>query len=74
MQTPLTGTGPALAARGVSKSFDGRKALRGVDFEVGTGEVVALIGPNGAGKTTLLSILAGITEPDSGEVTGNGVA
>ena len=74
VQTPLTGTGPALAARGVSKSFDGRKALRGVDFEVGTGEVVALIGPNGAGKTTLLSILAGITEPDSGEVTGNGVA
>ena len=64
----------ALAARGVSKSFDGREALGGVDFEVGPGEIVALIGPNGAGKTTLLSILAGISKPDSGQVEGNGVA
>ncbi|MCB0858694.1 MAG: ABC transporter ATP-binding protein [Solirubrobacterales bacterium] len=70
----LPGKSPALAARGVSKSFDGRQALGGVDFEVGPGEVVALIGPNGAGKTTLLSILAGISEPDSGEVEGEGVA
>ncbi len=66
--------GPALAARGVSKSFDGRVALDRIDFEVGAGEVVALIGPNGAGKTTLLSILAGIAAPDAGEVSGNGVA
>ncbi len=66
--------GPALAARGVSKAFEGRVALDGIDFEVGAGEVVALIGPNGAGKTTLLSILAGIAEPDSGQVEGNGVA
>ena len=68
------GTNPALAARGVSKAFDDRDALSEVDFEVGTGEVVALIGPNGAGKTTLLSILAGITNPDSGSVEGDGVA
>ena len=67
-------TKPALAARGVTKAFDGRQALDGIDFEVGAGEVVALIGPNGAGKTTLLSILAGISDPDSGEVTGDGVA
>jgi ABC-2 type transport system ATP-binding protein len=65
---------PALAARGVTKNFDGREALGGVDIEVGAGEVVALIGPNGAGKTTLLSILAGISEPDSGLVEGDGVA
>ena len=64
----------ALAARGVSKAFDGRQALDRIDFEVGPGEVVALIGPNGAGKTTLLSILAGIAEPDSGEVEADGVA
>ena len=70
----MTADDPALAARGVSKAFDGREALKGLDFEVGTGEVVALIGPNGAGKTTLLSILAGITQPDSGSVQGNDVA
>ncbi|MBN8869836.1 MAG: ABC transporter ATP-binding protein [Solirubrobacterales bacterium] len=64
----------ALAARAVTKAFDGRQALDGIDFEVAAGEVVALIGPNGAGKTTLLSILAGISEPDSGEVSGDGVA
>lgn len=74
MSSPQTGNVPALAANDVSKAFDGRQALRGVDFEVGSGEVVALIGPNGAGKTTLLSILAGITEPDSGTVETNGVA
>ncbi|MDQ5895393.1 MAG: type transport system ATP-binding protein, partial [Actinomycetota bacterium] len=70
----MTADDPALAARGVSKAFDGREALKGLDFEVGTGEVVALIGPNGAGKTTLLSILAGITQPDSGSVQGEDVA
>lgn len=64
---------PALAARGLSRRFGDRKALRGVDFEVAPGEVVGLIGPNGAGKTTLLSILAGIQFPDSGEVRGDGV-
>lgn len=69
-----SGTRAALAARGVTKSFDGRQALGGVDFEVGAGEIVALIGPNGAGKTTLLSILAGIAEPDTGTVDGDGVA
>jgi ABC-2 type transport system ATP-binding protein len=55
-------------ARGLAKRYGDREALRGVGFEAGAGELVAIIGPNGAGKTTLLSILAGILEPDAGEV------
>jgi len=58
----------ALEARGLAKLYGGREALRGVSFEAGAGELVAVIGPNGAGKTTLLSILAGIVKPDGGEV------
>jgi ABC-2 type transport system ATP-binding protein len=58
----------ALEARGLSKSFGERKALRGVGFRVAPGELLAVIGPNGAGKTTLLSILAGVTRPDGGEI------
>jgi ABC-2 type transport system ATP-binding protein len=50
------------------KRFGEREALRGVSFEAAAGELVAVIGPNGAGKTTLLSILAGILDPDSGEL------
>ncbi len=58
-----------LAAHTLTKRFGGRTALQSVSFEVHSGEIVAVIGPNGAGKTTLLSILAGILEPDEGEVT-----
>src|SRR5947209_7591797 len=58
-----------LAARSLSKEFGSRAALHDVSFEVRAGELVAVIGPNGAGKTTLLSILAGVLEPTSGEVT-----
>jgi ABC-2 type transport system ATP-binding protein len=65
---PATGEA-AIAASGLSKSFDGRAALRGVSFSARRGELLAVIGPNGAGKTTLLSILAGIRRPDSGSVT-----
>src|ERR1700754_587873 len=60
-------------ARGLTKRFGDREALRGVSFGAEPGERVAVIGPNGAGKTTLLSILAGIQAADGGEVeTGAG--
>jgi ABC-2 type transport system ATP-binding protein len=55
-------------ARGLTKRFGDREALRGVSFAAAPGELVAVIGPNGAGKTTLLSILAGILDPDAGEL------
>ncbi len=52
----------------LTKRFGARTALDGVSFEVRAGEIVGIIGPNGAGKTTLLSILAGILQPDAGEL------
>jgi len=57
-----------LAARQVTKSFPGVKALRGVDLEVQAGEVLGLIGENGAGKSTLIKIIGGIYTPDAGEL------
>lgn len=57
-----------LEAQGLVKRYGEREALRSVDFAAERGDLVALIGPNGAGKTTLLSILAGIAQPDEGEV------
>ena len=58
-----------MEARGLVKRYGEQEALRGIDLAVGAGELVAVIGPNGAGKTTLLSILAGIVEPDGGQVS-----
>lgn len=57
-----------LTARGVSRAFGRRVALRPTDLTLVEGEVVALVGPNGAGKSTLLSILAGALEPTAGTV------
>lgn len=47
-------------------------ALNGVDIAINPGEMVALVGPTGSGKTTLLTILAGLEEPDSGEIALRG--
>jgi len=59
---------PILQMRKIEKRFAGVHALRGVDFEVAAGEVVALLGENGAGKSTLMKVLGGVYRPDSGEV------
>jgi simple sugar transport system ATP-binding protein len=66
-----TGT-TLLEARGVVKRYGHVEALRGADFSVGAGEVVALIGDNGAGKSTLVKVLAGVTSPDAGEILFEG--
>ncbi len=66
---PGSGAAPVLEARGVSKRYGARHAVREVSLAVRPGELVAIIGPNGAGKTTLLSILAGETRADGGTVS-----
>jgi rhamnose transport system ATP-binding protein len=58
----------ALEFHDVSKSFGAVRALRAVSFAVAEGEAHALVGENGAGKSTLLKILAGILQPDAGEI------
>jgi ABC-2 type transport system ATP-binding protein len=64
--------GNALAVHGLRKRFGSVEALRGVDLEVGEGELVGLLGPNGAGKSTLVKILVGLVRASSGsaEVAG----
>ena len=57
----------------VVKRYDDVEALRGVDLEIGSGELVALLGPNGAGKTTALSIILGLRQPTSGHARLTGL-
>lgn len=58
---------PAIALRGVSKQYD-EFALRDIDLEVPSGQIMGLVGVNGAGKSTLLRLLMGLVRPDRGEV------
>ena len=59
---------PVLEISALTKVFGGIRAVDGVSFTVGTGELVALIGPNGAGKTTCFNLVNGQLVPDSGSV------
>lgn len=56
----------------LSKSFGGIAALKNLDLEVNTGEVVGLIGPNGSGKTTTINLVTGIYSSDAGSVILDG--
>ena len=68
----------ALEARGVTRSLplggESVEILRGIDFRIERGDLVALMGPSGSGKSTLLGIIAGLDRPSSGEVLVDGVA
>src|SRR5882724_5849948 len=67
---------PLVRVEGITKSFGGVRALRGVNLEVRPGEVHALLGENGAGKSTLIKILSGVHAHDGGSIgiAGNKVA
>jgi D-xylose transport system ATP-binding protein len=68
MATPA----PTLELRGITKTFGSVQALDNVDFEVRSGEVMALVGDNGAGKSTLIKCVAGIHPIDGGEILFDG--
>ncbi|PCH60959.1 MAG: multidrug ABC transporter ATP-binding protein [SAR86 cluster bacterium] len=74
----MTNTTPAttqafLSIKQLSKTYaDGFEALKNINLEIGKGEIIALLGPNGAGKTTLISIICGIVNASSGQVTVDG--
>ncbi len=64
----MTPDSTLLSLRGVSKSFGKIEALRGVDLDSRSGEIVALVGDNGAGKSTLIKIITGVHRPTTGEI------
>lgn len=61
----------ALHAEGLSKSFGGVHALKGVDVAIPQGKTLGLLGPNGSGKTTLVNCLSGVLTADAGTITMN---
>jgi putative ABC transport system ATP-binding protein len=75
-ESALEQTAPLIDLVGVQKSYRmGRldyPALRGIDLQVGPGELVAIVGPSGSGKTTVLNMISGIDRPSAGTVTVDG--
>ncbi|GAA4529687.1 MULTISPECIES: ABC transporter ATP-binding protein [Nonomuraea] len=64
----VTNEGTAIEVSGLRMTYGDKEVLRGVDFAVAPGEVIALLGPNGAGKTTTIEILEGFRIPSGGRV------
>jgi len=71
---PLTKSeqGSAISVARLSKSLGGQRIIVDVSFEIAAGEVLVALGPSGSGKTTLLRIIAGLEQPDDGEIYLNG--
>ena len=63
-----------IEARGLSKWYGAMPVLRELDLRVARGRVTAIVGPNGAGKTTFIKVLLGLTRPDSGALSFDGVS
>ena len=67
-----TPTGSVLSLRGVAKHFGGVRAVDGLDFDLGNGEIVGLIGPNGSGKSTTVNLIAGTLPVTAGKILLDG--
>jgi len=65
----MSAISPLLSVEGLTRSYGGVHAVRGVSFALMAGEILALIGPNGAGKSTCFDMLNGQNVPDSGRIT-----
>jgi len=63
---------PAISVERLSKSLGGQRIIADVNFEIAAGEVMVALGPSGSGKTTLLRVIAGLEQPDAGEIYLNG--
>jgi ABC-2 type transport system ATP-binding protein len=64
---------PAIAVRGLRKSFGQKEAVAGINLEIEAGSLAGLVGPNGAGKTTSLSMMTGLLRPDVGQILISGL-
>jgi putative ABC transport system ATP-binding protein len=76
--TAVTERPPLLRLEGVSKGYGSgsahRPVIRSLDLTIDAGQKISLVGPSGSGKSTLLSLIAGLTRPDSGRISVDGVA
>lgn len=62
-----------LEVRSISKTYEDKPLLKSISFAVGAGETVCLLGKSGSGKSTLLRIIAGLEEPEAGQILWNGI-
>ena len=75
MSVPVTSavhSRSAVSIRGLTKSFGGKRVLRGLDLHVPAGQFIAIVGRSGCGKSTLLRLIAGLEQPDGGRVAIEG--
>ena len=72
--TAGSGQPSAITLRGVRKNFGSVQAVRGIDLDVASGEIVAFLGPNGAGKTSTIDIILGLSQANAGSVAVYGLS
>jgi ABC-2 type transport system ATP-binding protein len=74
MSSTMSTGSPAIRVSGLHKRYGRTHALRGLDFEIPSGQLTGFLGPNGAGKTTTFRSILGLTRPDSGDIEMLGLA